>query len=147
MSYIAGVASVSAIAGATAQSPDRGERGGATSVSMALIWTAMIAFVLATVQAALFYLTGQLALTAAQDGLRAGRTYPAVSTARAQTAAEDFLARAAGTTLGSPTVTATLSPDGAVLQVDVTGTVPAVIPGVELRVAKRAAGAVERPAP
>ena len=33
------------------------------------------------------------------------------------------------------------------LQVDVTGTVLTVVPGVELRVAKRAAGAVERPAP
>ena len=92
-----------------AQSPDGGERGGATSVAMALIWTALLAFVLATVQAGLFYLAGQLALTAAQDGLRAGRTYPAPSTARARTAGEDFLARAAGTTLGSPTVTATLS--------------------------------------
>ena len=134
-------------AGATAKSPDGGERGGATSTAMALIWTAMLAFVLATVQAALFYLAGQLALTAAQDGLRAGRTYPAVSTAQARTAGEDFLARAAGTTLGSPTVTATLSADGAVLQVDVTGTVLTVIPGIELRVAKRAAGAVELPAP
>ena len=129
-----------------AQSPDGGERGGATSVAMALIWTALLAFVLATVQAGLFYLAGQLALTAAQDGLRAGRTYPAASTARAQTAGEDFLARTAGTTLGSPTVTATLSGDGAVLQVDVIGTVLTVVPGMTLRVAKHAAGAVELPA-
>ena len=46
-----------------------------------------------------------------------------------------------------PTVTATLSGDGAVLQVDVAGTAATVLPGIELRVAKRAAGAVERPAP
>ena len=136
-----------ASATAIGASPDGGERGGATSVAMALIWTALLAFVLATVQAGLFYLAGQLALTAAQDGLRAGRTYPAPSTARAQVAGEDFLARAAGTTLGSPIVTATLSADGAVLQVDVTGTVLTVVPGMTLRVAKRAAGAVERPAP
>ena len=126
---------------------DGGERGGATSVEMALIWAALLAFVLATVQAGLFYLAGQLALTAAQDGLRAGRTYPTASTARAQTTAEDFLARAAGTTLSTPTVTATIGAGGAILQVDVSGTVLTVVPGVQLRVAKRATGAVERPAP
>ena len=90
---------------------------------MALIWPAMLALVLATVQVALLYLAGQLALTAAQDGLRAGRYHPAASTARARQVSEDFLARTAGTTLESPTVTAALSGDGAVLQVDVTGTV------------------------
>ena len=114
---------------------------------MALIWPAMLALVLATVQVALLYLAGQLALTAAQDGLRAGRYHPAASTDRARQVSEDFLARTAGTTLKAPTVTAALSGDGAVLQVDVTGTVTTVLPGIELRVAKRAAGAVERPAP
>ena len=90
---------------------------------MALLWPAMLALVLAVVQVALLYLAGQLALTAAQDGLRAGRYHPAASTDRARQVGEDFLARAAGTTLQAPTVTAALSGDGAVLQVDVTGTV------------------------
>jgi hypothetical protein len=130
-----------------AVSPSSGERGGATSVQMALLWAAMLAFILATVQVGLVYFAGQLALTAAQDGLRAGRYYQTGTADRARQSGTDFLARAGGRTLGSPTVTAVISADGATLQVDVTGTVLAVVPGVELRVAKRAAGAVERPAP
>src|SRR5438045_3808395 len=74
----------------------------------------------------------------------AGRS---AATDRARTVGEDFVARTAGTTLQAPTVTAVVSGDGAVLQVDVTGTVVSVLPGIELRVAKRASGAVERPAP
>lgn len=122
------------------------ERGGATSVEMTFVWVAMLAFVLTTVQVGLVFLAGQLALTAAQDGLRAGRYDGIASTERAHQVAEDFLSRTAGTTLVSPTVTATLAPDGATLQVDVTGTVLSVVPGVELQVAKRAVGAIERPA-
>ena len=110
--------------------PPCGERGGATSVQMALLWPAMLALVLATVQVALLYLAGQLALTAAQDGLRAGRYHPAASIDRARQVSEDFLARTAGTTLQAPTVTAALSGDGAVLQVDVTGTAATVLPGI-----------------
>ena len=123
------------------------ERGGATSVEMALVWVAILAFVLTTVQVGLVFLAGQLALTAAQDGLRAGRYDGSASTERAHQVAEDFLSRTAGTTLISPTVTTTLAPDGATLRVDVTGTVLSVVPGVELQVAKRAAGVIERPAP
>ena len=68
------------------------------------------------------YLAGQLALTAAQDGLRAGRTYPAVSTPAgpAATARTSSPAPPAPPS-PPPTVTAELSDDGAVLQVDVTG--------------------------
>ena len=123
------------------------ERGGATSAQMALIWPGMLAFILATVQVGVLYLAGQLALTAAQDGLRAGRYYQSGSVERARQAAEGYLAHAAGATLASPTVTVTVAPDGATLQVDVTGSVLSVVPGVELHVAKRAAGAVERPLP
>ena len=123
------------------------ERGGATSVEMALLWVAILAFVLATTQAGLLYLGGQLALTAAQDGLRAGRYYRVGSAEQARRAAEDFLARTAGTTLQATTVTASVSPDGAILEVEVTGSVLTVVPGVELAVAKRAAGATERLAP
>jgi Flp pilus assembly protein TadG len=123
------------------------ERGGAISAQMALIWPAMLAFILATVQVGLLYLAGQLALTAAQDGLRAGRYYQTGSVERARQAAEGYLSRAGCATLASPTVTAGVAPDGTTLQVDVTGTVLSVVPGVELHVAKLAAGAVERPSP
>lgn len=126
---------------------DTGERGGATSVQMALLWIAMITFILAVVQTALLYLAGQLALTAAEDGLRSGRYYGVGSAEQARLSAQDFLSRAAGTTLSAPTVEAVISDDGTTLQVDVSGTVLAVLPGLELRVAKQATGAIERVSP
>ena len=61
---------------------DGRERGGATGVEMALLWAAMLAFILAVAQVALVFYAGQLALTAAQDGLHTGRTYPAVYPSR-----------------------------------------------------------------
>lgn len=128
-------------------SADTGERGGATSVQMALLWIAMITFILAVVQTALLYLAGQLALTAAEDGLRSGRYYGVGSAEQARLSAQDFLARTAGTTLGAPTVEAVLSDDGATLQVSVSGTVLAVVPGLELHVTKQATGAIERVTP
>lgn len=123
------------------------ERGGATSVQMALLWVAMIALILAVVQAALLYYAGQLALTAAEDGLRTGRYYRVESAEHARRGAEDFLVRTAGRTLGSPSVHAVISADGATLQVQVRGTVLAVVPGVELRVSKQATGAIEQISP
>lgn len=123
------------------------ERGGATSVQMALLWVAMIAMILAVVQAGLTYYAGQLALTAAEDGLRTGRYYRVESAEHARRGAEDFLARTAGRTLGSPAVEAMISADGATLQVQVSGTVLAVVPGVELRVSKQATGAIEQITP
>ncbi|WP_300019060.1 TadE family protein [Pseudonocardia sp.] len=126
---------------------DTGERGGATSVQMALLWIAMITFILAVVQTALLYLAGQLALTAAEDGLRSGRYYGVGSAEQARRSAQDFIARTAGSTLGAPTVEAVLSDDGATLQVTVSGTVLAVVPGLELHVAKQASGAIEQVTP
>ncbi|MBW0116278.1 TadE/TadG family type IV pilus assembly protein [Pseudonocardia abyssalis] len=126
---------------------DTGERGGATSVQMAILWIAMITFILAVVQTALLYLAGQLALTAAEDGLRSGRYYGVGSAEQARRSAQDFIARTAGTTLGAPTVEAVLSDDGATLQVTVSGTVLAVVPGLELHVAKQATGAIEQVTP
>ena len=41
---------------------------------MALIWIAMLALVAAATQVALVFYAGQLALTAAQDGVHAGAT-------------------------------------------------------------------------
>lgn len=126
---------------------DTGERGGATSVQMAILWIAMITFILAIVQAALLYLAGQLALTAAEDGLRSGRYYGVGSAEQARLSAEDYLSRAAGTTLGAPTVEAVISDEGATLQVSVSGTVLAVVPGLELHVDKQATGAIEQVTP
>lgn len=124
-----------------------GERGGATSVEMALLWGAMLALILAVVQVALLFLAGQLALTAAEDGLREGRYFRVGSAEQARRGAEDFLARAAGTTLRSTRVDAAISPDGGTLRVRVSGSVLAVVPGVELRVSRDAVGAIEQVTP
>lgn len=88
------------------------DRGGATGVEMALVWAAMLAFILAVAQVALVFYAGQLALTAAQDGLHTGRTYPTVSPQQARADAEAFLRRTAGATLAAPAVAAELTDNG-----------------------------------
>jgi Flp pilus assembly protein TadG len=82
--------------------PHAGERGGAVGVEMALIWIAMLALVAAATQVALVFYAGQLALTAAQDGVHAGATQ---DPAAAQEAAQSFLARASGTAFTPTAVT------------------------------------------
>lgn len=131
------------------------ERGGAVGVEMALLWGAMLALVLAVVQVALVFYAGQLALTAAQDGVRTGRTDTgaASGTAVAGTVedarrdAEAFLDRAAGTALTAVTVTAAVDPAAGTVQVTVTGEVLSVLPGVTLTVSRQAVGGLERITP
>src|SRR6476660_6245057 len=92
--------------------PHAGERGGGVGVEMALLWIAMLGLVAAATQVALVFYSGQLALTAAQDGVHAGATQDlAASPARAaldpaaqgrthdaaRDAAQGSLARASGT--------------------------------------------------
>ncbi|MHA6632104.1 TadE family protein [Pseudonocardia sichuanensis] len=122
------------------------ERGGATSVEMALLWTVLTVLILAVVQIALLFYAGQLALTAAQDGLRSGRYYAAESVIdAAQRDAEEFLARAGGSTLTDVAVTASV--DDGVLRVRVTGTALSLIPGVPLAISREAVGQLERITP
>jgi Flp pilus assembly protein TadG len=123
------------------------ERGGSTSVEMALLWLAMLLMISAVVQVALVFYAGQLALTAAEDGLRAGRYHHATSAADARRDAEAFLRRAAGTSLGSAEVAAELDQATGVLRVRVSGDALSLVPGVPLRVSKEAVGAVERVTP
>jgi hypothetical protein len=125
-------------------SVDDPERGGATSVQMALLWTGMLALVLATTQTALFFFAGQVALIAAEDGLRSGRYYQVESADQARHDAESFLARTVGNTLTSTSVDVSISPDAETLQVTVSGEVLSIVPGVTLRVSRRATGAIEQ---
>jgi Flp pilus assembly protein TadG len=124
------------------------ERGGATSVEMALLWGVLTGLILAVVQVALLFFAGQLALTAAQDGLRSGRYYSTESvTDAARRDAEDFLARAGGTTLTDVSVTVTVDDGAGLLRVQVTGTALSLIPGVPLAISKEAVGGLERITP
>ena len=125
-----------------------GERGGATGVEMALIWVVLMMLILAVVQVALLFYAGQLALTAAQDGLRSGRGYLAESTTdAARRDAEVFLARAGGTVLTDVVVTASLDDGGGILRVQVTGSALSLVPGVPLGITREAVGGVERLTP
>lgn len=126
---------------------DEGERGGATGVEMALIWAVLLGLILAVVQVALIFYAGQLALTAAQDGLRSGRVYLAESTTdAARRDAEDFLLRAGGTVLTDVVVAATVV-DDVTLRVRVTGSALSLVPGVPIGIAREAVGGMERIAP
>ena len=129
--------------------PHHGERGGAVGVEMALIWIAMLGLVAAATQVALVFYAGQLALTAAQDGVHAGATQTGAAQdgAAARAAAQSFLDRTSGTAFTSTGVTASLEQGGGVLRVQVRGQALSLIPGVALTVDKSAVGAVERVTP
>ncbi|OJY45983.1 TadE family protein [Pseudonocardia sp. 73-21] len=120
------------------------EKGGAAGVEVALVWVALLALIGAVAQVALLFYAGQLALTAAQEGVTAGRVLP--STTQAEQAARSFLARAAGTALDGPSATAQLDDATGVLRVRVTGRALSLVPGVPMTVDKSAVGAVERAA-
>src|SRR5690349_17731595 len=110
--------------------PHAGERGGGVGVEMALIWIAMLALVAASTQVALVFYAGQLALTAAQDGVHAGATQTAAQDSAAQTraaldptatgraygaardAAQGFLTRASGTVFTPTAVTVSVDQGG-----------------------------------
>jgi len=119
---------------------------------MALLWIAMLALVAAATQVALVFYAGQLALTAAQDGVHAAATQNTAtqnptSQNTARDAAQSFLARSAGTVLTPTEVTVTLEQGGGVLRVRVHGQALSLIPGMRLPVDKTAVAALERVTP
>ena len=118
--------------------------GGAVNVQMALLWGVILLLILAVVQVALVYFAGQLALTAAQDGLRQARYYGSGAPETARLGAEDFLARTGGNTLQKPTVSAELVDNGVTMRVAVSAEVLSLVPGVRPTVHKEASGAIER---
>jgi Flp pilus assembly protein TadG len=123
---------------------DVGERGGAVGVEMALLWIAILGLVAAATQVALVFYAGQLALTAAQDGVHAGATQ---NPAAARAAAQSFLARASGTAFAPTKVTVSVEQAGGVLRVQVRGQALSLIPGMTLPVDKSAVAALERVTP
>lgn len=110
-----------------------GERGSAT-VELAVLFPAFLLLVFGGVQAAEWYHVRSLCLAAADAGVQTGRTTGAGDADAARAAAE-FLARAGGGTATDPAVSTTGS-SAAVLRVEVTASVPRVVPlpGLEMRV-------------
>ena len=127
-----------------AESQDIGERGGAAGVEVALVWVALLALIGAVVQVALVFYAGQLALTAAQDGVNAGRR---TSTADGTRAAQSFLHRAAGTALADTTITVQRDDGAGLVRVRVTGQALSLVPGMTMIVDKSAVGSIEQVAP
>ena len=121
-----------------------GERG-AASVELAVTFPVVLLLVMTLIQAALWFYARSVALGAAQEGARDGRVQP-VSTARAQSAAEDFLDQTAQDLLTGRDVTVSGSP--ASIAVTVTGTSLSLFPGLSgWSVTQTAVGPVERPTP
>jgi hypothetical protein len=115
---------------------------------MALLWSALLACLLAVVQVAVLAYAGQVALSAAQDGLRGGRTYGTTEVAaNAERDAQEFLARAGGSLLTEPEVTVTVEADAGLLRVRVAGTALSLVPGLALDVEREAVGGLERITP
>nr|WP_031510916.1 hypothetical protein [Streptomyces megasporus] len=110
---------------------------------MAIALPLVVLATLAVVQASLFYLGREIALTAAREGVAAGRTWQAGPEQGAQRA-RAVLDRTAGDLLRSPAVS-TAGSTGTRVRISVTGTVVSVLPGVgDLHITQSASGPVER---
>jgi len=122
----------------------RGRReAGEASIQTAIVLPLVILATLAVVQAALFYLGREIALTAAREGAAAGRVWQAGPEQGAQRA-RSVLDRTAGDLLRSPSVS-TAGSTATRVRISVTGTVASVLPGVgDLRITQSASGPVER---
>lgn len=112
---------------------------GAASTELVLLMPTILTMVLLIVQFGVWLHARQVVTAAAQEGLAAAQTYAGSQTSGSRRA-EMFLADTGG--VDAAHVTATR--DVAVARVEVRGVAPAVVPGLELRVAAVAQGPVER---
>ncbi|MFB6655346.1 TadE family protein [Streptomyces microflavus] len=118
-----------------------GDRGEA-SIQMAIVFPFVILFTIATVQYFVFAHARSAALTAAREGVNAGRSYqssPGTGAARAQETA----ARIGGSTLHGPSAS-TAGSTAETMRVTVSGTALSLLPGVTLSVSQTASGPRER---
>ncbi|MCB0919075.1 MAG: pilus assembly protein [Actinobacteria bacterium] len=126
--------------GRGARAADSTERGGVTLETVVVMPILLLA-VWATLQGALFFHARDLAMAAAQEGVRAASAYTANNHAGA-TAAHRFLAGAGEGGLTNASVETRRS--NAQVQVVVSGSAPALVPGLPTRVEQSAWGPVER---
>lgn len=108
-----------------------------------MLFPAFLLLVFGGVQAAEWYHVRSLCLAAADAGVRAGRTLGG-GDAAAELAAAGFLARAGAGTATDPAVS-TAGSSAAVLRVEVTASVPRVLPlpGLSMRVTQSSRAARE----
>ena len=119
--------------------PDRGD----ASIQMAIVFPFVIVLVIAVTQVAMQLHARNIALTAAREGVLAGRTYqssPGDGAARARVA----LGRLAGDSLHNPGVS-TAGSTVDTMRVTVTGTAVSLLPGISGRhISQSATGPRER---
>lgn len=116
------------------------ERGSAT-LETALVYPAVLLLVLLTMNTALWFHARNLAMAAAQEGLRAGRSHGSSSSA-GQATAEHFIRQAGGSFLTRPEVTVTRDAD--TLEVSVSGQAISLVPLLPLAVTQVARAPVEK---
>ena len=116
---------------------------GSATVELAVLFPAFLLLLFGGVQAAEWYHVRSLCLAAAAAGVQTGRTTGARAAA-ANRAAGEFLARPGGGTATDPAVS-TAGSSAAVLRVEVTASVPRVVPlpGLSMRVTQSARGTRE----
>lgn len=119
-----------------------GDRGSVT-VELAVLFPVFLLVVLSAVQAGMWWHTRNLLLASANAGLQAGRTTTGTAT-DAQAAASSYLARAGGTAVSHPTVTASVTATTVRVQVSATTLRVLPIPGLDIPATQVAIGAKER---
>jgi Flp pilus assembly protein TadG len=117
------------------------ERGsGGASLAWLIVMPAALLLVFGGIQFGVRSYAANLALAAAQTGVRAATASPA-SAERGQSAAEAYLANAAAGSLHGGAVTVTVTAGN--VTVVVTGTSQSLVPGMTFTVTGRAAGPLE----
>jgi hypothetical protein len=115
--------------------------GGYSTIEAVVTLPAVILFTMLVVQYALVWHGRHVAQAAAQDGLRAARTYQARADA-GQAAASSYLAKVAPNLITNPTVTTTRT--ATTITVRIGGQILSVIPLAAFPVTAVAAGPVEQ---
>lgn len=114
---------------------------GSMSLELVIVFPAVLLIIGGVIQAGLYYHARNLALAAAQEGLRAARVENGTAGAGGQRARE-FLGAAGGDVITAISITPTRTATDA--RITVSGRSLGILPGVSLPVSQTAAGPVER---
>lgn len=127
---------------AVARSRLRGDRGNA-NIEHVLIYPVLLLFIFAIIQTGVYFHARNMALAAAESGVREGRI--AASAQVGADTAQDYLDQVANQTFTDVSVSSAGSSPTEV-QVTVTCTVPSLFPGLwDLDVSQSARGPIEAP--
>jgi len=114
---------------------------GAVVAELAVVFPALLLILLGVFQFAAWYLAGEVALGAAQEGARAARLRTGTE-ADGRASAWRFIEQTNGGHLLAPQVRVERGPDD--VRVEVTGRAASLLPGLSLPVRHTSAGEVER---